>query len=271
MTGFMAATEIKPTWGKGRRITFYVAVGLSLLVLAGYPPILAGPVVAWLDGETLDALFSEEGLVIHRVHIEGATLLFWLTIVAMVSQFRRPEARPAPLLAAAAAWVVFLPVEFTHLVDPFTVIITTLVVGVVALHPRRWPEQPIRWRSRPLAVAGFGSLLALAYFIQELRLQLMGSAGDPHVDDTHYGIMAALAVGIAVSAVLGASDVPGHRISTWSAAIITVALGAFFIGHTEYASAVPAGWGVLMIAWAAVYLWLTTQPSDESEDDRVSV
>jgi hypothetical protein len=91
-------------WGKSRRIAFYVAVALSLLSMLITGPLLTLPVAAWLPEATLDAMFGEEGLGIHRVHMVGAALVFWMTIVAMVVQFRHPQRHAAPLWAAAAGW-----------------------------------------------------------------------------------------------------------------------------------------------------------------------
>ena len=248
-------TANKPTMNKRRRIIFYVLVGLALAALAAYPPILAGPVVAWLDESVIDSLFGEEGLGAHRVHIEGATLLFWLTIVAMIAQFRRPETKAAPLWAAAAAWVIFLPIELTHLADPFSIIVTVLVVSVLALHPRRWPEGGVTWRRAPRAVAMIGIVFAAVYAYQQVLLQVNGLPEDPHVAGSHYALMAVLAIGLAVSATIGATDFPGHQISAWTAGIITAVLGVFFIGHPDQVSSAGAGWGVGMILWAVAYLW----------------
>ncbi len=264
-------TANKPTMKRGRRITFYVLVGLTLAALAAYPPILAGPIVAWLDESVIDSLFGEEGLGAHRVHIEGATLLFWLTIVAMIAQFRRPETKAAPLWAAAAAWVIFLPIELTHLVDPFSIIVTVLVVSVLALHPRRWPEGGVTWHTGPRAVAMIGIVLAAIYAYQQVQLQLNGLPENPHVAGSHYALMAVLAIGIAASAVLGATSFPGHSISAWAAGIITVLLGVFFVGHPDQASSAGAGWGVAMILWAVAYLWAGTRNRRASGDGDVPV
>lgn len=245
-----------PAWSRRHRISFRVAVGLLLLALAAFPPVLAGPVLAWLDADLLDSMFLDEGLAMHRVHIEGGTLLFWLTIVALIAQFRSPERKPAPVWAAAAAWVFFLPIELTHLVDPWTITVTVLAVAVVALHPRRWPTDGVTWRSGPLGVAVLGAVPAAVYAVEQVRLQLTLPEANPHVEDSHYALMAALVVGLVVSAVVGATDVPGHRISARTAGIITIALAAFFIGHTGHESSVPVGWGVALIAWAVAYLWV---------------
>lgn len=260
----MAQTKTGPTdmrtIGRARRISFYVVVGLALAAMASYPPVLMGPVVSWLPESTIDSLFGEEGLGIHRAHLEGTSLLFWLTVVAMVSQFRRPETKPAPVWAAAAAWVVFLPIELTHLVDPVSIVVTVLVVTVVALHPRRRPSQSITWSNSARAVAVLGALAGGVYTYEQAMRQVNGLAEDPHVAASHYALMAALAVGLSVSALLGATDFPGQRISAWTTGVMTVVLGVFFIGHPDQASSLGVAWGVAMGVWALAYLLMSTRP-----------
>jgi hypothetical protein len=248
------------TNGRARRVTFYVVVGLTLAAMAAYPPLLIGPIAAWLPESTIDSLFGEEGLGVHRVHLVGASLLFWLTIVAMVSQFRRPETRAAPVWAAAAGWVVFLPLELTHLVDPFSIIITLLVVGVVALHSRRWPEAGVTWRSGPRILAVLGAAAGVVYAYQQTGLQVNGIPDDPHVTASHYALMTALAIALSASALLGATDYPGHIISAWTAGAIAMVLGVFFIGHPDQASSLGVGWGVAMVVWALAYLVMSARP-----------
>lgn len=251
----------EPLWGKGRRITFYVAVALSLLSMLITGPLLTLPVTAWLSETTLDAMFGEEGLGIHRVHMQGASLLFWLTIVAMVAQFRRPESKAAPLWAATAGWVVFLPLELTHLVDPYSIVVTVLVVAVLALHPRRWPVEAVELRSGPRLLAIPFAAVGVAYAYQQALLQLNAVAGDPHAVVSHYELMAASAVGLGLSALLGASDFPGHPISAWTAAVMTLVLGVFFIGHPHQTSSVGVVWGIALVVWAPVYLRASARKS----------
>lgn len=252
-------TVAKPTKGKVRRIAFYVAVALTVAAMAAYPPILLGPVLGWFDESVLDSMFGQEGLGAHRIHMVGGSLLFWLTLVAMISQFRRPETKAAPLWAAVAAWVVFLPIELTHLVDPFSIVVTVLLVAVVVLHPRRWPEGGVTWHKGPRAVAVVGTLAAAVYAYQQTTLQLGGFPEDPHVAGSHYALMAVLALGLAASALLGGTTFPGRQISSWTAGIITLVLGVFFIGHPDQASSAGVGWGAAMIIWAVVYLWATAR------------
>lgn len=252
------STDIR-TIGRARRISFYVVVGLALAAMAAYPPLLMGPVVTWLPESTIDSLFGEEGLGIHRAHLEGASLLFWLTVVAMVSQFRRPETKPAPVWAAAVAWVVFLPIELTHLVDPVSIVITVLVISVVALHPRRWPATPIVWRSVPRLLAVPFALVAVVYAYQQTLLQLNAVPGDLHAVVSHYELMTGVAVGLAVSALLGTTDFPGHRISAWTAGVLALALGVFFVGYPDQVSSGGTGWGFALVVWSLTYIAVTAR------------
>lgn len=251
----------EPLWGKGRRIVFYAAVGLSLLTMLITGPVLTLPVTAWLSEATLDALFGEQGLGIHRVHMEGASLLFWLTIVAMVAQFRRPQTKAAPLWAAAAGWVVFLPLELTHLVDPYSIIVTVLVIAVLALHPRRWPAAPVEWQSGPRLLAVPLAAVGVAYAYQEALLQLNAATGDPHAEASHYALMAGLAAGLAVSALMGATNFPGHQVSAWSAGILTLVLAVFFIGHPDQTSSVSPAWGWTLVVWSLTYVLVAIRPA----------
>lgn len=254
-----AATTTDQIWGKGRRIAFYTAVALCLTAILVTGPILTLPVTAWLSESTLDAMFGEEGLGIHRVHMVGASLLFWMTIVAMVAQFRNPERKAAPLWAPAAGLVVFLPLELTHLVDPYSIVITVLVLTVLALHPRRWPSRPITWHSGPKLLAIPFAVVAVVYAYQQAMLQLNAAPGEPHAVVSHYELMTAVAVGLAVSALLGATDFPGRVISAWTAGIATLILGIFYIGHPDQMSSLGAGWGSALVVWSLVYLAVTAR------------
>ncbi|HEX6221746.1 MAG TPA: hypothetical protein VF115_11685 [Acidimicrobiia bacterium] len=246
-------------WGKGRRTAFYFAVARSLLAMLITGPVLTLPVTAWLSEATLDAMFGEEGLGIHRVHMQGASLLFWLTIVAMVAQFRHPESKAAPLWAAVAGWVVFLPVELTHLVDPYSILITALVVVALALHPRRWPTSLLRWQSGPRLLAVPFAVVAFGYGYLQAMLQLNAVPGDPHAVVSHYELMTGIAVGLAVSALLGATYFSGHLISAWTASILTLVLAVFYIGHPDQMSSVGVGWGSALVVWGLVYLFVSTR------------
>jgi hypothetical protein len=250
-----------PLWGKGGRITFYGAVALSLLSMLITGPILTLPVTAWLSETTLDAMFGEEGLGIHRVHMQGASLLFWLTIVAMVAQFRRPESKAAPLWAAAAAWVVFLPLELTHLVDPYSIVVTVLAVAVLALHPRRWPATSIEWRSGPRLLAVPFAAVGVAYSFQQALLQINAVTGDPHAEASHYALVAGLVAGLAVSALLGATNFPGHQVPAWTAGILTLVLAVFCIGHPDQTSSVGTAWGWTLVVWSLTYLLAAIRPA----------
>jgi hypothetical protein len=66
--------------------------------------------------------------------------------------------------------------------------------------------------------------------------------------------MTGIAVALALSALLGATSIPGHQISAWSAGVQSLVLGLFFIGHPSQMSSVGVGWGAAMVAWALAFL-----------------
>ena len=258
-------------WGKAHRVTFYVAVGLSLASMLIAGPVLTLPVTAWFPEGALNAMFGEENLGAHRAHMEGATTLFWLTVIAMLAQFRRPQHKAAPLWAVAVAWPFFLGLELTHLVDPYSIIVTVLVLAVLALHPNRRPQGRITWTGgvgRAVAPVLAGG--AAVYALQQTLLQITGVTGDPHVDASHYALMAAAAVGISVSALLGSSNFPGHLISAWSAGILTINVGVFFIGHPNQASSLGPVLGSAIVILALLYLVVNTRTRTEPVSETAS-
>jgi hypothetical protein len=149
---------------------------------------------------------------------------------------------------------MFLPLELTHLVDPYSVVVTVLVLAVLALHPRRWPTKSVKWQPGLTALAVPFAVVALVYAYQQAMQQLNALPGEPHAVVSHYELMTAAAVGLGLSALLGASDFPGHRISGWTAGLMTLVLGVFYIGHPHQMSSVGVGWGAAMVAWALSFL-----------------
>jgi hypothetical protein len=262
-------------WSKGRRISFYTAVVLSLASVAITGPVLTLPVTAWLPETALDAMFSDVQLeaiggVIapHRIHAVGAGLFFWLTVVAMIALIRRPERKAAPLWASAATMVVLVPLDWTQGFNLEDLTFALPVLAVLALHPRRRPEK-VAWRSGP-AMAGVPfAAVAAVYAFQQTLAQITGSPADSHVADGHYAVMAALAVGIGVSALLGVTDFPGQVISAWATGLAALALGTVFIGYPHLASSAGVGGGAAIVVWAIIYLAVTVRnPRVGVQDDR---
>ena len=242
-----------------RRVAFRTAVGLALASMLITGPLLTLPVTAWFPESVLDAMFGEQGLGAHRAHMAGAATLFWLTIVALVAQFRHPERHPAPLWAVAGGWLVFLPLELTHLVDPYTIVVVVLMVAVLVLHPRRWT--PVRFDQRTRVVALPAVAASVVYGSQQALDQFRALPDDPHAAGSHYALMAALAIAFAISALAGASDAPGRTVAAWSAGLAAANVGVFSIAHPEQASSLGVGWGIAAVAWAVIWSWtIVTRP-----------
>lgn len=246
--------DARPRAGRIRPALFVATIWLFLAAVAIAGPALTLPVTAALPEDALETIFGEEALGSHRIHILGFSLALWLVVLGMASQLRNPERKQAQLWTAAVAVMVFLPLDLTAEIFPLTFVITALVVGAVALHPVRWPRPGPSWTAPALPVAVVGAVPAFVYGLNEARLQVTGLSSNPHVADVHHASMATLALGVAVAAVLGTSDMPGRRMTAWTAGVMSVVVAIYFIAHPDLTSSMGVTWGVGLALWAAVYL-----------------
>lgn len=249
--------------GRARRIGFLTLVGLTIVMfVAMVPPDVTHPVTGWLPddsyGRYVEFFYGDEtpaNMAAHRHHMLAFSLAIWIVLVGMVVQLRKPERKQAPLWAAAAAVVTMMIFEVTLVgFDPSTLILVAPVLAAVALHPRLLPAKGISWPGPGRAVAVVAALAALVYGFAEARFQIGGGATDIHGVDGHYAFMAAAAVILAIAALLGASNLTGARITAWTAGLMGVLMGAFFIGFPDVASSPGMGWGIAAVLLGMVYL-----------------
>lgn len=268
-TATTAAESIAP--GRARLITFRVLAVLTILLFIGMmTPDVTHPVTGWLPDATyeqyVEFFYGSETpaeMATHRHHMLAFSILVWTVLVAMTVQLRRPERKQAPLWAAALAVVVAMILE-TALVgfDAFTLIWVVPVLAVLALHPERLPSGRL-WggtngTSSLVAVVTAGS--AVIYAIGQARLQINGLDTDPHVADGHYAYMAIGALTLAIVALVGGSNLTGARISAWTAGIMGLFVGAFFMVYSTYASSPGVAWSAVALVLSLVYLAIVAVP-----------
>lgn len=249
--------------GRARRIGFITIVGLTMIMFVGMvPPDITHPVTGWLPddsyGRYVEFFYGDEtpaNMAVHRHHMLAFSMAIWIVLVGMAVQLRKPVRKQAPLWAAAAAVVMMFVFEVTLVgFDPSSLILVAPVLAVVALHPRRLPAEGISWTGPGRAVAVVAAVAALAYGFAEARFQVGGGATDIHGIDGHYAFMAAAAVILAIAAILGASSLPGARITAWTTGAIGILMGAFFIGFPDAASSPGVGWGIVAVLLGLAYL-----------------
>lgn len=243
---------------RGRRIGFWIAMGISLvLVVFGLAEILFYGVVGWLDDSTIEQFFP--GDAIHRFHGLGHSLVTWLLLASVAVQLWRPERRYAPAIYSLITLCIYTLMDiFSGMFDPLEAVGIAALAFMVWLHPGRdtGSVKPIRLRAvvsgAPLAVGG------VVIAVMGLVEQVSSPAGEPHAAIGHYGDMAALALTIATGALIGATSLAGWRVVAWLTSFAAIYIGVASIVYPGSSSSPGMPLGLLIIlagflsAWAAM-------------------
>lgn len=240
---------------RGRRIGFWVAMGISLaLVLIGLGEILFYGVVGWLDDSTIEQFFP--GDAIHRFHGLGHSLVTWLLLASVAVQLWRPERRFAQAVYALIILCIYTLMDVVSgMFDPLEAVGIAALAFMVWLHPGRDPSsvKPIRLRAvvfaAPLVVGG------VVIAIMGLVEQYSAPAGEPHAVIGHYGDMAALALSIAIGAVIGATSLAGSRVVAGFTVLAATYIGVASIVYPGYSSSLGVMVGLLTILAGALCAW----------------
>lgn len=238
---------------------FYGVVGLtSVLLVALFGFGLAFPVLGFLPDETLFSLMDDvdAAALSHRLHELTVGIFSWAVLLGVLVQFRKPERKLAPLLAALAVLVVLSTVEAINgnLVIADTLILLIPLLAVALLHPRA--KDLLRFGRFDRGLAGLTALAAVpwAFFaVSQAQLQQGDVTGDVHAEAGHWGFMAAFALLVLVWGMIGASDRPGWRITGFMAALASALYGLQSLLFPEVASAAPVGLALAATAWGVVY------------------
>jgi hypothetical protein len=291
-----AATEPdnKQASGRARRVAFVVVLVVFALMQFFLSP-LPYAVLGW---------FLEPEVVSHRIHQTSFGAIFALSLVGAISLLRAPERKIAPAyqvvlpIYLTLAAVVLLDRQFDPIIGVFLVVPALLV----ALHPaRRLLLRPPLDPSRVLAVLALIAAIPLVVFaVDEVRIGQQGStvaravqedlppdASERRYDNAlrrsaqsaevleaarHYGhwsAMGAFALSIAALAVVASLRVPGWRLGAWSAGLALALYGVSSLAAPSDASASPAAWALLAIAWGVAFI-AVSERERRSEATRVN-
>lgn len=262
---------------KVKKGLFYGAVGLTaVLLVVLFGPGLAFPVLGFLPDETLFSLMNDvdAAALSHRLHELTAGIFSWAVLLGVLVQFRKPERKVAPLLAALAVPVVWGIVEAINgnLVISDTALLLIPLLAVALLHPRA--RDFLRVGRIDKRLAGLTALAAVPwamFAVSQAQLQQGDVTGDAHAEAGHWGLMAGFALLVLVWGMIGASDRPGWRITGFMAAVASVLYGLQSLLFPEVASAAPVGLALAATAWGVIYgavAWRrgrVDEPAAESE------
>lgn len=194
----------------------------------------------------------------HPVHgvAFGSTLVV-LAGAAVLATVRRPQQAVAQAYQAVAVILTFVSIALVTgrnnpnpAIDAVSLGVPLLVL--VAVHPYKRALAPVRERlDRPLCILAVAlSLPLLAYAGVMAMGQLQAAPSDPMIADgvTRYAALAGAAIGVAISAVLASTRVPGWRFSAWSAGISAALLGAVSVLYPNDTGSFGSGPGLLAVA-----------------------
>jgi hypothetical protein len=197
----------------------------------------------------------------HLVHGVGIALGYGTLLICFAVQLRRPQRSVAPLWLAIVilgSQIVYDAVQGT-VGDPIWWLMYGLFLAMVALHPRR--TAPITHIKRAAAwLAGVATLPLAVQVWSQLRLQF--GAPDPlgHAAANHFFSSAMFVAIIVAAAWLGATDLPGARLTAWLAGVNPLLFGIASIAHPDRVGAWATGWALAAIAWGAAYLLVVALP-----------
>lgn len=223
---------------------------------------------AWLPAARLESLFADTfggAFRPHLIHILALSASHTMVLVGLVVQFRRPVRRVAPiwqatagLLLALLTWPFIFASTGLDAIPPPVYIIMVLAILAGFLHPARPVTRLPVPADRVMTVLWLVAAIPALFLVSsQLRLQLIGIAGDPHWEHAHYNLMAEYGLHLLLVPLLGASTLAGWRISAWTAAFMVGVVGVGFVALPNAAGSGGTFWGLAMIAWALVWLVAT--------------
>lgn len=235
-----------------RRIAFYIVVGLfSLLVIVFGVflfPILPSVFIGWFNPN----LFG-----IHQLHEMNAGASSWLVLAGMLLQLHKPERKVAALQMANLGILSSIVVSLVAgTFFPFTLLFIAFTAGAAWLHPKR--EEMLRF-GRPgnpelLALVALAAVPFIVFASNQLRLQLMAAASDPHAQFGHYGSMVGVAITSLLVGLLASFKTTGWRIPAWGAGFVAIVFGLTSVVFPVQSSSVGSFWGSLAIMWGLAFI-----------------
>jgi hypothetical protein len=210
-----------------------------------------GLVIGWFD--------TDEG-GIHRVHDLGFGILYGVLVAAaLFAMVWRPWAKPSVLFQVVAVAVAVIVAALISSDPGYIVLAAALLVTcaiLLALHPAR--ESVLHPKAEPSPVmAGFvllGAIPLVWFALSSATLQRNGSTVDPHVRDSHWTTMTAMAIGLLAVGLLSSARISGWRLTAWCAGLGTGVYGLASIvfrripgTEVPYAGSEGISWGLLAL------------------------
>ncbi len=249
-----------PRPSRRRLIVFWLAAATFLVLVVGQrlaeePTYFLVPITVW-GGWGLSADHPD-----HTVHTLLVSLLYWVNIVGVGVQLRRPERQiggayvyglGAFVLLAALLAIGAVPA------DMVPILIGVMVFSGIAFvaHP-----SPLGAKFRPverpsLLLAGMVALAAIplvVFSVDSFGIHLASGPGDEHFELGHWAFMGVYPIVAILLGGVAAAKVSGWRLPGWVAAVFVGAHGLASL-IVPSASAVGTLWAGLAVGWAVAFV-----------------
>jgi hypothetical protein len=106
-------------------------------------------------------------------------------------------------------------------------------------------------------MAGLTALAAIPWIVfalSQAEFARLNLPTDEHAQLEHWIRMAVFAIVMIVWALIGATDLPGWRLTAWTVAYGSIVYGLQSLVFPSQASAAAAGWAIAALAWGVAYL-----------------
>jgi len=262
--------------GKIQKITFYVlAALLSVFFLVGFWDIIPGVVFGWLPDSVLILIHPDFELLFvpHRLHQMAMHTILWGLVLGVVLQLYRPERWVAPLLQPLTMFFAFHAVELAvgRYGGGFPFLDIPLIL-LVLLHPR--VRELFRWPHLDWSMAGLTILAAIPWVVfalSQAEFARLNLPTDAHAQMEHWTRMAVFAVLMIVWGLLGATHLPGWRITAWTVSYGSIIYGLQSLVFPHQVSAAPTVWAIAAAGWGVVYLVATERRARAVSPERGEV
>lgn len=262
--------EAIQTWSGWRRTVFYSIVTLLLAgVGVTFWKVNLFPILAWLPDDFLNSFYASQldfdhitsgEFTPHTIHYLAIAATHWSFMIGLILQFKDPTSNVAPMWQVTGGiGIVTLTYPFIDAsrVPPpiFAIIGLALVAGL--LHPSNiFKRRAAPWNPTMAVLTIVAAIPTLMLIVNEVGLQASGVEADTHWQGLHYNFMGEYGMVLLLVLALGASSLPGWRYSVWTGAFLAALMGMGFIANPHMASSRGVAWGMAMVAFSVVWLFL---------------
>jgi hypothetical protein len=232
-------------------------------------------VFGWLPDSVLILIHPdfERLFVPHRLHQMAMHTILWGLVLGVVLQLYRPERWVAPLLQPLTMFFAFHAVELAvgRYGGGFPFLDIPLIL-LVLLHPR--VRELFRWPHLDWSMAGLTILAAIPWVVfalSQAEFARLNLPTDAHAQMEHWTRMAVFAVLMIVWGLLGATHLPGWRITAWTVSYGSIIYGLQSLVFPHQVSAAPTVWAIAAAGWGVVYLVATERRARAVSPERGEV